>query len=142
MAATKTPPLETDSTREKPRVATQRAKRRRLPGGWVCLRGRRGASVEELMAQRDGVWGVQGPDFPTGGIICGRHGILEGYRTGRGKAYVRCQHLQASACPTGPSPPASSLEVSYCWNSSWDTVGGPFAGMAVLAIPARALGGR
>ncbi|MDR1838048.1 MAG: DNA gyrase subunit A, partial [Treponema sp.] len=27
---------------------------------------------------------VQGPDFPTGGIIFGRHGIRDAYRTGRG----------------------------------------------------------
>jgi len=26
---------------------------------------------------------VKGPDFPTGGLICGRKGILDGYRTGR-----------------------------------------------------------
>jgi DNA gyrase subunit A len=27
---------------------------------------------------------VRGPDFPTGGIICGNQGIYDGYRTGRG----------------------------------------------------------
>ena len=32
---------------------------------------------------------VQGPDFPTGGIILGRQGIIEAYRTGRGKLLVR-----------------------------------------------------
>ncbi|MFO1067062.1 MAG: DNA gyrase subunit A [Geminicoccaceae bacterium] len=32
---------------------------------------------------------VQGPDFPTGGIILGRHGILEAYATGRGTVIVR-----------------------------------------------------
>ena len=32
---------------------------------------------------------IQGPDFPTGGIINGRSGILQGYKTGRGKIYVR-----------------------------------------------------
>ena len=32
---------------------------------------------------------VQGPDFPTGGLICGRGGILNGYTTGRGKILVR-----------------------------------------------------
>ncbi|MCL2645978.1 MAG: DNA gyrase subunit A [Phycisphaerales bacterium] len=32
---------------------------------------------------------VKGPDFPTGGIICGRQGILEGYTTGRGRIVVR-----------------------------------------------------
>src|SRR5207253_1767792 len=28
---------------------------------------------------------IPGPDFPTGGTICGRWGIREAYRTGRGK---------------------------------------------------------
>jgi DNA gyrase subunit A len=32
---------------------------------------------------------VKGPDFPTGGIICGRQGILDGYTTGRGRVTVR-----------------------------------------------------
>jgi DNA gyrase subunit A len=32
---------------------------------------------------------VQGPDFPTGGIILGRAGILEAYATGRGSIVVR-----------------------------------------------------
>jgi DNA gyrase subunit A len=43
------------------------------------------ASVEELMAF------VKGPDFPTGGLICGRRGILDGYRTGRGRIIVRAR---------------------------------------------------
>jgi DNA gyrase subunit A len=32
---------------------------------------------------------VKGPDFPTGGIICGRKPILEAYKTGRGILTVR-----------------------------------------------------
>jgi DNA gyrase subunit A len=32
---------------------------------------------------------IQGPDFPTGGIIFGRRGIREAYKTGRGKILVR-----------------------------------------------------
>ncbi len=32
---------------------------------------------------------VKGPDFPTGGIICGRSGIVDGYTTGRGRITVR-----------------------------------------------------
>lgn len=35
--------------------------------------------------------GVKGPDFPTGGIILGRSGIVEAYATGRGKVTVRGQ---------------------------------------------------
>jgi DNA gyrase subunit A len=34
---------------------------------------------------------IPGPDFPTGGIICGRQGILDGYRTGRGKITLRAR---------------------------------------------------
>lgn len=33
--------------------------------------------------------GVQGPDFPTGGRILGRKGILEAYTSGRGRVTVR-----------------------------------------------------
>ncbi len=32
---------------------------------------------------------VPGPDFPTGGIICGRDGIIDGYKTGRGRITLR-----------------------------------------------------
>ena len=41
------------------------------------------ATIEQLMKH------IKGPDLPTGGIICGRSGILQGYRTGRGKIIVR-----------------------------------------------------
>ncbi|MEM9021095.1 MAG: DNA gyrase subunit A [Planctomycetota bacterium] len=34
---------------------------------------------------------VPGPDFPTGGIICGRAGIYQAYATGRGRATVRAK---------------------------------------------------
>ena len=33
--------------------------------------------------------GVKGPDFPTGGVIHGRSGIVEAYATGRGKVTIR-----------------------------------------------------
>ena len=34
---------------------------------------------------------VKGPDFPTGGIIRGREGILDGYSTGRGKMQLQAK---------------------------------------------------
>jgi DNA gyrase subunit A len=34
---------------------------------------------------------IKGPDFPTGGIIYGLRGIMEGYSTGRGKIVVRAR---------------------------------------------------
>jgi DNA gyrase subunit A len=42
-------------------------------------------SVDELMEI------IPGPDFPTGGIICGRAGIRQGYHTGRGTIIVRAR---------------------------------------------------
>ncbi|KAF3363154.1 DNA gyrase subunit A [Chlamydiales bacterium STE3] len=41
------------------------------------------ASIEELMHV------MPGPDFPTGGTICGYRGIKEAYHTGRGKIFLR-----------------------------------------------------
>ncbi len=35
---------------------------------------------------------VQGPDFPTGGIVMGRSGILQAYKTGRGHVRLRARH--------------------------------------------------
>ncbi|WP_040241725.1 DNA gyrase subunit A [Chromohalobacter japonicus] len=43
-------------------------------------------SIDDLMAY------IPAPDFPTGGIINGRAGILDAYRTGRGRIYVRACH--------------------------------------------------
>ncbi len=41
---------------------------------------------------------LPGPDFPTGGIICGRKGILDAYVTGRGHLKVRCRsHLETTS---------------------------------------------
>jgi DNA gyrase subunit A len=38
---------------------------------------------------------VKGPDFPTGGIILGRDGIREAYRSGRGRVVVRARaHIE------------------------------------------------
>ncbi|HLD69220.1 MAG TPA: DNA gyrase subunit A [Candidatus Omnitrophota bacterium] len=34
---------------------------------------------------------VKGPDFPTGGIICGREGFIDAYNTGRGKVTLRAR---------------------------------------------------
>jgi DNA gyrase subunit A len=43
----------------------------------------RDTTIEELLEI------IKGPDFPTGGVILGRKGIEEAYRTGRGKIKVR-----------------------------------------------------
>ena len=39
-------------------------------------------TIDELMTH------IKGPDFPTGAIINGRQGIIDAYRTGRGKIKV------------------------------------------------------
>lgn len=52
------------------------------------------SSVEELMEY------VQGPDFPTGGIVQGKQGIIDAFTTGRGKIMVRSKTeiVQAKTC--------------------------------------------
>ncbi len=51
----------------------------------LALLDREDLSVDDLMQF------VTGPDFPTGGIIHGRAGIVEAYRTGRGRIHVRAR---------------------------------------------------
>ncbi len=43
------------------------------------------AEVKDLMRY------IKGPDFPTGGIICGKGGIKDAYTTGKGKLTVRAR---------------------------------------------------
>ncbi|HWK55060.1 MAG TPA: DNA gyrase subunit A [Hyphomicrobiales bacterium] len=55
----------------------------------MALMGDPTLSVDDLMEY------VHGPDFPTAGIINGRAGIVQAYRTGRGKIYVRARaHIE------------------------------------------------
>ncbi|MBN1669610.1 MAG: DNA gyrase subunit A [Kiritimatiellae bacterium] len=49
----------------------------------VCLLDKPEASVGDLMQH------IKGPDFPTGGVICGSKTIRQMYRTGRGQLKVR-----------------------------------------------------
>lgn len=51
--------------------------------GCLALIENPGISVDELMQQ------IPGPDFPTAGIINGRGGIVQAYRTGRGRIQMR-----------------------------------------------------
>ena len=47
------------------------------------------ADLEDLLEH------IKGPDFPTGGIIFGRKGILDAYKTGRGRIKVRAKtHIE------------------------------------------------
>lgn len=45
----------------------------------------RNVTIDEIMKV------MPGPDFPTGGVICGYRGIKEAYHTGRGKLILRAQ---------------------------------------------------
>lgn len=44
------------------------------------------ATVDDIMKV------MPGPDFPTGGVICGHRGIYEAYHTGKGKLMLRGTH--------------------------------------------------
>ena len=44
------------------------------------------SSLETLMKY------VQGPDFPTGGIVEGKDGIIDAYKTGKGRIIVKCKY--------------------------------------------------
>ncbi len=35
---------------------------------------------------------IKGPDFPTGGIACGKQGIIDAFTTGRGKVIIKSKH--------------------------------------------------
>ncbi|MAR32135.1 MAG: DNA gyrase subunit A [Porticoccaceae bacterium] len=51
--------------------------------GCLALIDNADITLEELMTH------IPGPDFPTGATINGRAGIVEAYKTGRGRIYVR-----------------------------------------------------
>lgn len=53
--------------------------------GCLALIANPDITVDELMEH------IPGPDFPTGAIINGRAGIIQAYRTGRGRIYVRAK---------------------------------------------------
>lgn len=60
-----------------------------LIDGLLYLLDNKNASLEELMRF------IKGPDFPTGGIIYGKKGIIEAYRTGRGRVKIRAKtHIE------------------------------------------------
>lgn len=53
--------------------------------GCLALIDNEDITIDELMEY------IPGPDFPTGAIINGRAGILQAYRTGRGRIYIRAK---------------------------------------------------
>ena len=59
---------------------------REVIGACICVLDNPDATMADLMEH------VQGPDFPTKGIIMGRAGIRAAYATGRGRVVVRARH--------------------------------------------------
>ena len=60
------------------------------------------ALIDEPEIDIDGLMQhITGPDFPTAAIINGRAGIVEAYRTGRGRIYIRARHHIETDAKTG-----------------------------------------
>ncbi len=59
---------------------------REVVGAVICLLDDPDATLTDLMQH------IQGPDFPTKGIIMGRAGIRAAYATGRGRVTIRARH--------------------------------------------------
>ncbi|WP_169973306.1 DNA topoisomerase (ATP-hydrolyzing) subunit A [Campylobacter sp. RM16191] len=60
-----------------------------LIDGLLLVLENKNATLEEVMEH------IKGPDFPTGGIIFGKKGIIEAYRTGRGRVKIRAKtHIE------------------------------------------------
>ncbi|WP_086252692.1 DNA gyrase subunit A [Campylobacter devanensis] len=60
-----------------------------LVDGLLVLLDDKDATLEDIMTH------IKGPDFPTGGIIFGKKGIIEAYRTGRGRIKLRAKtHIE------------------------------------------------
>nr|WP_314399394.1 DNA gyrase subunit A [uncultured Campylobacter sp.] len=60
-----------------------------LIDGLLLVLENKNATLEEVMQY------IKGPDFPTGGIIFGKKGIIEAYRTGRGRVKLRAKtHIE------------------------------------------------
>jgi len=68
-------------------VIEEQQKARRLAGGGAADGDQKVTSREERLRHLFRV--VTGPDFPTGGIIVGRSGIVQAYREGRGSITIR-----------------------------------------------------
>ncbi|MSN95783.1 DNA gyrase subunit A [Campylobacter sp. FMV-PI01] len=60
-----------------------------LIDGLLLLLENKNATLEEIMKH------IKGPDFPTGGIIFGKKGIIDAYKTGRGLIKIRAKtHIE------------------------------------------------
>ncbi|MCU7650119.1 DNA gyrase subunit A [Pseudomonas piscis] len=69
-------------------------------------------SVDDLMQF------IPGPDFPTAGIINGRQGIIEAYRTGRGRIYMRARSTVEDIDKVGGRQQIVITELPYQLNKA------------------------
>ncbi|OGW87449.1 MAG: DNA gyrase subunit A [Omnitrophica bacterium RIFCSPLOWO2_01_FULL_45_10b] len=69
-------------------------------------------SIKDLMKT------VKGPDFPTGGIICGRDGIKSAYETGRGRLVVRAKAAIETSEAKGKKDAVVITEIPYMVNKT------------------------
>lgn len=69
-------------------------------------------TVDELMQY------IPGPDFPTAAIINGRAGIIEAYRTGRGRIYMRARSMIEDIDKVGGRQQIVITELPYQLNKA------------------------
>lgn len=64
---------------------------------------------------------VTGPDFPTGGIIYGRSGIVDAYRTGKGRLHLRGKYIIEPMAESGANKERERIvftEIPYQTNKA------------------------
>tara|TARA_R110002167_G_scaffold98718_3_gene259350 strand:- start:224 stop:2878 length:2655 start_codon:yes stop_codon:yes gene_type:complete len=84
---------------------------REVVQGTIALIDNPDLDIDQLMEY------IPGPDFPTAAIINGRAGILEAYRTGRGRIYLRARyHVEED--PKNGKPSIIVTELPYQVNKA------------------------
>ena len=79
--------------------------------GLIALVERPELTIDQLMEH------IPGPDFPTGGFIQGREGIVQGYKTGRGSVPIRARVSTETVKRTGREQVIIS-EIPYMVNKT------------------------
>lgn len=85
---------------------------REVIDGCLALIDNAELTVDELMQY------IPGPDFPTAGIINGRAGIIEAYRTGRGRIYMRARAVIEDMDKSGSRQQIIVTELPYQLNKA------------------------
>ena len=80
--------------------------------GCLALIDNPDVTVDELMQF------IPGPDFPTAGLINGRQGIIEAYRTGRGRIYMRARSTVEDIDKVGGRQQIVITELPYQLNKA------------------------